>query len=77
MQTAGKASSEPNRRFATVATTRGILARAAYALGHLGKDIDAAIALVDRSLQISPSFAYGWQRFEVRNTHHSDRRLDK
>jgi len=38
------------------------LARAAYALGHIGEDIDAAIALVDRSLQINPSFAYGWQR---------------
>jgi TolB-like protein/class 3 adenylate cyclase len=38
------------------------LARAAYALGHFGEDIDAAIALVDRSLQINPSFAYGWQR---------------
>jgi len=38
------------------------LARAAYALGHFGEDIDAAITLVDRSLQINPSFAYGWQR---------------
>jgi adenylate cyclase len=40
----------------------GTLARAAYALGYFGEDIDAAIALVDRSLQINPSFAYGWQR---------------
>jgi adenylate cyclase len=38
------------------------LARAAYALALFGEDIDAAIALVDRSLQINPSFAYGWQR---------------
>jgi adenylate cyclase len=38
------------------------LGRAAYALAHLGEDIDAAIALIDRSLQINPSFAYGWQR---------------
>jgi tetratricopeptide (TPR) repeat protein len=38
------------------------LARAAYTLGHFGEDIDAAIALVDRSLQINPSFAYAWQR---------------
>jgi adenylate cyclase len=37
------------------------LARAAYALGHF-EDIDAAIALVDRSLQINPSFAFGWQQ---------------
>jgi len=40
----------------------GTLARAAYALGYFGGDIDSAIALVDRSLQINPSFAYGWQR---------------
>ena len=40
----------------------GTLGRAAYALGHLGEDIDAAIALIDQSLQINPSFAYGWQR---------------
>ena len=38
------------------------LARAAYALALFGEDIEAAIALVDRSLQINPSFAYGWQR---------------
>jgi adenylate cyclase len=38
------------------------LGRAAYALGHFGEDIDAAIALIERSLQINPSFAYGWQR---------------
>ena len=38
------------------------LARAAYALALFGEDIDAAVALVDRSLQINPSFAYGWQR---------------
>jgi adenylate cyclase len=40
----------------------GTLARVAYALAYFGEDIDAAIALVDRSLQINPSFAYGWQR---------------
>jgi len=40
----------------------GTLGRAAYVLGHLGEDIDAAIALIDQSLQINPSFAYGWQR---------------
>jgi TolB-like protein/class 3 adenylate cyclase len=38
------------------------LGRAAYALGHFGEDIDAAIGLIERSLQINPSFAYGWQR---------------
>jgi adenylate cyclase len=40
----------------------GALATAAYALAHLGEDIDAAMTLIDRSLQINPSFAYGWQR---------------
>ena len=40
----------------------GTLGRAAYALGHFGEDIEAAIALIERSLQINPSFAYGWQR---------------
>jgi tetratricopeptide (TPR) repeat protein len=38
------------------------LGRAGYALGHFGEDIDAAIALIERSLQINPSFAYGWER---------------
>jgi tetratricopeptide (TPR) repeat protein len=40
----------------------GTLGCAAYALGHFGEDIDAAIALIERSLQINPSFAYGWHR---------------
>ena len=40
----------------------GTLGWAAYALGHFGEDIDAAIALIERSLQINPSFAYGWHR---------------
>jgi TolB-like protein len=38
------------------------LGRAAYALGHFGEDIDAAIALIERSLQINPSSAFGWHR---------------
>jgi TolB-like protein len=37
------------------------LGRAAYVFAHCGEDIDAAIALIDRSLRINPSFAYGWQ----------------
>jgi TolB-like protein/class 3 adenylate cyclase len=36
------------------------LARAAYVLGNLGEDIDSAIALIDRSLEMNPSFAHGW-----------------
>ena len=37
------------------------LARAAYVFAYCGEDINAAIALIDRSLRINPSFAYGWQ----------------
>jgi adenylate cyclase len=37
------------------------LARAAYALAYCGEDIGAATALVDRSLDINPSFADGWR----------------
>src|SRR5215469_10554064 len=39
----------------------GTLGRAAYALAYLGEDIDAATALIDRSLHINPSFADGWR----------------
>jgi tetratricopeptide (TPR) repeat protein len=37
-----------------------VLARAAFVLARFGEDIDAAIALVDRSLVLNPSFALGW-----------------
>ncbi len=37
------------------------LGRAAYVLAACGEDIDAATALMDRSLQINPSFADGWR----------------
>jgi TolB-like protein/DNA-binding SARP family transcriptional activator len=37
-----------------------ILGNAAYALAHFGDDIATAIALVDHSLQLNPSFARGW-----------------
>jgi adenylate cyclase len=37
-----------------------VLAIAAYALGLFGEDIATAIALVDRSLQLNPSYAHGW-----------------
>jgi adenylate cyclase len=36
------------------------LGRGAYALAYCGEDIDAATALIDRSLHINPSFADGW-----------------
>ena len=37
-----------------------ILGNAAYALGLFGEDIATTIALIDRSLQLNPSFARGW-----------------
>jgi adenylate cyclase len=39
----------------------GTLGRAAYVLAYHGEDIDAAAALIDRSLHINPSFADGWR----------------
>jgi TolB-like protein len=36
------------------------LANAADALSHLGEDINAMMALVDRALRLNPSFARGW-----------------
>ena len=42
-----------------------VLAQAARALGLFGKDIAMAITLIDRSLQLSPSFARGWMRSGV------------
>jgi TolB-like protein/class 3 adenylate cyclase/Flp pilus assembly protein TadD len=39
-----------------------VLGRAAYALGFFGEDLDAAIALIDRALELNPSFALGWFR---------------
>jgi adenylate cyclase len=38
----------------------GVLADAAFALGILGENIGAMIALVDRALALNPSFARGW-----------------
>jgi TolB-like protein len=37
------------------------LGRAAYVLAYCGEDIDAATALIDRSLRINPSYAQGWR----------------
>jgi TolB-like protein/Flp pilus assembly protein TadD len=38
----------------------GALGKAAFVLGFFGESIDAAIALMDRSLALNPSFAEGW-----------------
>jgi TolB-like protein len=37
-----------------------VLASAAFVFGYFGEDIEAAIALMDRSLAANPGFAYGW-----------------
>src|SRR5579883_3120890 len=37
------------------------LARAAWILSSLGEDIDVAMALMDQSLRLNPSFADGWR----------------
>jgi adenylate cyclase len=38
-----------------------VFANAAYVLAYFGEDISAAVALVDRALDINQSFARGWQ----------------
>jgi TolB-like protein/Tfp pilus assembly protein PilF len=39
-----------------------VLSRAGLTLGYFGEEIDAAIALLDRSLELNPNAALGWQR---------------
>jgi tetratricopeptide (TPR) repeat protein len=39
-----------------------ILHNAAYALRYFGEDIDTAIELIDRALELNPSFAVAWHR---------------
>jgi tetratricopeptide (TPR) repeat protein len=39
-----------------------VLAQAAHILGFFGEDIAAALALVDRALQLNPNYARGWDR---------------
>jgi TolB-like protein len=39
-----------------------VLAIAAYVLTYFGEDIYAGIELVDRALELNPSFARGWQQ---------------
>jgi tetratricopeptide (TPR) repeat protein len=42
-----------------------VLSRAATVLGYFGEDIDTAIALCDRCLELNPNFAMGWYRSGV------------
>ena len=37
-----------------------VLVNAAYALAYFGEDIGAMLALIDRALELNPSFARGW-----------------
>jgi adenylate cyclase len=37
-----------------------VLGQVAYALGYFERDINPAIALIDRALELNPSFAIGW-----------------
>jgi adenylate cyclase len=39
-----------------------VLGDAAYVLGYFERDINPALALIDRSLELNPSFAIGWSR---------------
>jgi len=38
-----------------------VLGQVARVLGYFGEDLPAAIALIDRALELNPSFAVGWQ----------------
>ena len=38
-----------------------VLGQVARVLGYFGEDLPAAIALIDRALELNPSFALGWQ----------------
>jgi len=56
-----KAISLARRAVRNASDDAGTLGRAAYVLAYLGEDIDAATALIDRSLHLNPSFADGWR----------------
>jgi adenylate cyclase len=49
------------RALEAVADDPLVLAAAAYALAYFGEDVSAMVALVDRALELNPSFARGWQ----------------
>src|SRR5262249_54122683 len=38
-----------------------VLGLVARVLGYFGEDLPAAIALIDRAIELNPSFARGWQ----------------
>jgi TolB-like protein/class 3 adenylate cyclase len=39
-----------------------VVGEAAYVLGYFERDINPALVLIDRSLELNPSFAIGWSR---------------
>ena len=55
-----KAISLAHRAVRNASDDAETLGRGAYVLAYCGEDIDAATALIDRSLHINPSFAHGW-----------------
>jgi adenylate cyclase len=50
------------RALAAARDDPNVLAYGAYVLAYFGEDIIAAIALIDRCLELNPSFAVGWWR---------------
>jgi TolB-like protein/class 3 adenylate cyclase len=50
------------RALAAARDDPNVLANGAYVLAYFGEDIVASIALIDRSLELNPSFAVGWWR---------------
>ena len=61
LEAARREGSELARRALKITDDPSVVARSAYALGQLGEDIATATALIDRSLELNPSFAQGWQ----------------
>ena len=57
---ARKADDYARRALQVAGDDPGTIANAALSLAHLGEDIDAMMALVDRALALNPSFARGW-----------------
>jgi hypothetical protein len=49
-----------NRALRTSSNDAHVLGPAAYVLGYFEQDMSPAITLMDRSLQLNPSFAIGW-----------------
>jgi len=49
------------RAIAVAGNDPEVLGSAARVLGYFGEDLTAAIALMDRALELNPSFALGWQ----------------